>query len=88
MDEKILERYLKSLANRRRLAILRVLRSRKLASVGQIAEDIQLSLKATSKHLIIMYAVGIVEKEQQSLTVNYRLAASLVEPVRTTLSLL
>ena len=77
-----LERELKALANGRRLAILRILRTRKAAPVGEIAELIKLSFKATSKHLAILYAANIVEKEQVSLTVNYSLVANLSAPTR------
>ena len=87
-DEKILERNFKALANKRRLAILKALKNRRRASVGLIAEDIRLSFKATSKHLNILYAAGIVEKEQESLTVYYNLSNKILEPVRSALTLL
>jgi len=67
---------MKALANRRRLAILRYLKKTREASVGDIAEEIKLSFKATSKHLGILYAAGILEKEQRSLTIFYSLAAT------------
>ncbi|OGE83511.1 MAG: hypothetical protein A3B10_03575 [Candidatus Doudnabacteria bacterium RIFCSPLOWO2_01_FULL_44_21] len=68
------ERILKALANRRRLAIVRYLRDRREASVGEIAEAIRLSFRATSKHLIILLAVDILEKDQRSLQMYYRLS--------------
>ena len=71
---KELEKQMKALANGRRLAILKYLKKERFASVGDIAEEIKLSFKATSKHLGILYAVGILEKDQQSLMINYRLA--------------
>ncbi len=72
-----LEKILKALANKRRLAILKYLYSHKEATVGEIADNIKLSLKATSKHLGLLYAVDIVEKEQRSLQMWYRLAGQL-----------
>lgn len=58
-----LERILKALANKRRLAIIQYLGQEKEATVGDIAEHIKLSFKATSKHLGILANVDIVEKE-------------------------
>lgn len=69
-----LERTLKALANRRRLAIIVHLKQEKSASVGDIAEAINLSFKATSKHLSILLHTDIVEKEQRSLLVFYKLS--------------
>lgn len=71
---KKLERILKALANRRRLAILKYLKDHKEASVGEIASAIKLSFKATSKHLAILAAVDLVEREQRSLQMFYRLS--------------
>ncbi len=69
-----LERLLKAFANRRRLAIVRYLKKEKEASVGDIAEAIRLSLKATSKHLDILAASGVLERDQMSLQMFYSLA--------------
>ena len=74
---KEFERPLKALANRRRLAILKYLKHEKEASVGDIAAAIRLSLKATSKHLGILAAVDIVERDQRSLQMFYRLSNNL-----------
>ena len=77
MTEKELEKVLKALANRRRLAILKYLKGRHQASVGEIAGAIKLSFRATSKHLAILSAVDILDKEQHGLQIYYRLADSL-----------
>ena len=66
---KDLEKVLKALANRRRLAILKYLKSNKQETVGGIAGEIGLSFKATSKHLGILSSCDILEKEQKSLQV-------------------
>ena len=66
---KELERSLKALANKRRLAILKYLKQKKEAPVGEIAEAIKLSLRATSKHLGVLASVDIVEKDQRSLQI-------------------
>lgn len=77
MKEAELERGLKVLANRRRLAIIRLLRKRKEASVSDISEAIRLSFTSTSKHLTMLERAGFVEKEQRSLNVFYRIAGDL-----------
>lgn len=85
---KNVERTLKALANRRRLAILRYLKVKKEASVGDIAKAIRLSVKSTSKHLVILASVDILEKEQRNLYMYYRLAAKQESLIRTLLSIL
>ena len=71
---KKFERLLKGFANHRRLAILRFLYKTKEANVSQIAGIIGLSFKATSKHLNILANLDIVERQQRSLEMFYRLA--------------
>lgn len=73
---KELERILKALANKRRLAIVMYLKKAKEATVGDIAGEIQLSFKATSKHLGILAAVDILEREQRSLQVWYKISST------------
>ncbi len=85
---KELERNLKALANRRRLAILKYLKENREAPVGDIAAEINLSFKATSKHLGVLAAVDIVEKNQRSSQVFYRLASPAKPAVRYVVSLL
>jgi DNA-binding transcriptional ArsR family regulator len=76
MIERIdnLERILKALANKRRLAIVKYLGKAKEANVADIAGVIKLSFKATSKHLGLLAVVGIVEKEQRGLQMWYHLS--------------
>jgi len=76
-DLKKLEKVLKALANKRRLAILKYVKKEKEATVGEIAEAIDLSFKATSKHLGVLASADIVEKEQRSLQMWYRLSVSM-----------
>ena len=71
---KDIEKQMKALANARRLAILKYLKKTREATVGDIAEEIKLSFKATSKHLGILYAAGMLEKDQRSLAIHYRLS--------------
>ena len=74
---KELEKTLKALANRRRLAIVKYLKNEKEAKVGDIADAIKLSFKATSKHLGVLYSADIVEREQRSLHMLYKISSTL-----------
>lgn len=71
-----MEKILKALANRRRLAILKYLKENREAPVAELAHEIDLSFKATSKHLGILSAIDIIEKEQRSSQMFYCLAGS------------
>ncbi|MBI2023545.1 winged helix-turn-helix transcriptional regulator [Candidatus Giovannonibacteria bacterium] len=74
-DLRPLEKTLKALSNKRRLGILSFLKKSGEASVGDIAEDINLSFKATSKHLGILFSADIVERAQRSLQMLYSISA-------------
>ena len=74
MEHKELEKILKALANRRRLAIVKVLKNVHEAHVGYIADEISLSFKATSRHLVTMERAGVLEKVQRDKQVFYLLA--------------
>jgi DNA-binding transcriptional ArsR family regulator len=82
------EKPLKALANKRRLAIVKLLKGKKEANVGEIAEHIKLSYKATSKHLAVLLASDIVEKEQRSLECYYSLPGKLSPVARAVVSIL
>mgnify|MGYP001586999093 FL=1 len=88
MKDKEMERNLKALANRRRLAIIRFLKNRKEATVGEIADNIKLSFRSTSKHLGVLSASDVIEKEQRSSQVFYRLNTVFSEPAHRIISLL
>lgn len=64
--DKELEKVLKALANRRRLAILRFITKEKQVNVGRMSDELKLSFKSTSKHLAVLVAAGVLEKEQHS----------------------
>ena len=88
MEIKPLERVLKALANRRRLAIVRYVAKRKDATVTEIADAIRLSLTATSKHLTVLKAADIVIDEKRSLLVIYSLATPAPAAAKAVLALL
>lgn len=69
-----IEKVLKALANRRRLSILKCLKKEDGHSVTEIAAEIRLSLRSTSRHLKILAAADILDKDQKGLEVFYRLA--------------
>jgi DNA-binding transcriptional ArsR family regulator len=83
-----LERVLKALANRRRLMILIYLRSNKGAIVGDLARAMSLSFKSISKHLVILRAAGLVERDQKSSEMHYHLVDSLPPVAKFVLNLL
>ncbi len=68
------EKILKAFANRRRLDILKYLKVKKVATVGELSEKIKLYFKSTSKHLAVLSGADIVDKEQRSVAVYYTLA--------------
>ena len=67
------ERVLKALANRRRLLIVKFLKTKGAAAVGSIADHIRLSFAATSRHLRVLANADLVESEQINTTVSYSL---------------
>ena len=83
-----LEKTLKALANKRRLAIIKYLKRQGEKSVGDIAHEINLSFKSTSKHLGVLSAVDIVDREQRSLQMFYRLAKNQKPAAKHIISLL
>lgn len=88
MNKRDLERIFKALANERRLTIVTVLKDKKELSVGEIASLIKLSFRATSRHLSVLYSADIVEKEQKSLQIFYRMAANPEGPIRQIISII
>ncbi|MFA6552465.1 MAG: metalloregulator ArsR/SmtB family transcription factor [Candidatus Paceibacterota bacterium] len=74
MKNTDLEKSLKAVANGRRLDILRLLKEHSKLTVGDLAKKIKLSFKSTSRHLAILFAAGILDKEQKNLNVFYRIS--------------
>jgi len=72
-----MDKLLKAFANKRRLAIIQLLKSKKNLSVSDLARGIKLSLRSTSRHLSILHHVNVVDREQKGLTVFYALVPSL-----------
>ena len=70
---KELEKVLKAFANGRRLAIVKYLKQRPKATVGEIARAIRLSFKSTSRHLTLLAFVEVVERNQVNTQAWYSL---------------
>ena len=70
------------------MKILHFLKKEDEAIVGDIAAEIRLSFKATSKHLGILAAADFLEKDQRSLQVFYRITSHPPKPVLHILSIL
>jgi ArsR family transcriptional regulator, arsenate/arsenite/antimonite-responsive transcriptional repressor len=87
-NAKELEKILKAVANKRRIEMLRLIRTKREAAVGDIAEELRLSFKATSKHLRVLYSAGFIEREQRGVQVMYRISNDIHETVRKVLALL
>lgn len=73
-DPRKLVKILKALANPRRLGIITNLAKYKTLNVSGVAEKLDLSIRSTSKHLLKLEEVGIVERTHRSRDVFYRLA--------------
>jgi DNA-binding transcriptional ArsR family regulator len=85
---KKVEQILKALANKRRLAILIFLALEREASVGEIADHLHISMKATSRHLAILAHADILDREHRSKEVYYALVVPTPATVKHVLSLL
>ncbi len=66
-----LTRSLKALANERRLNIVTLLMRRPSSSVNEIAREIRLSVRSTSKHLRVLSHAHIVSTREVGLFVLY-----------------
>ncbi|MDO8620600.1 MAG: metalloregulator ArsR/SmtB family transcription factor [bacterium] len=77
---KNLEKIFKAFGNTSRLKILGYLKKHRSAAVVEIASETKCSYKATSKHLSILYRMDIVDREQVSYEMHYRLSDKL-DPV-------
>jgi len=75
MNFKQAEQKYKMLANRRRLAIIKFLAKESKATVSQIAGEINLSFKATSKHLLLLKNAGLIDSQQTGLEQYYYLGS-------------
>jgi DNA-binding transcriptional ArsR family regulator len=85
---KELEKIYKALGNRRRLAIIKFLKTKKEASVTEISEHLKLSFRSTSKHLTVLRQLDIIDREYRYLSVIYSLNQSTHPIIRHFLTLI
>lgn len=77
----------KALGNANRMKIIGMLRVGNLMNVTEISEKIGISLKSTSKNLIILQNLNILESEGKNNHVWYRLNQSLPKDIKRAVSL-
>lgn len=77
---------MKGFANRRRLAILRFIRKNRQVSVGDIAKEINLSFKSTSKHIAVLVSADLLEHEQVGPKMYYYISKDVSEIFRRIIS--
>lgn len=78
---------LKAVANKRRLLVLRFLKKNKRGTVGEIAGAIKLSFKSTSRHLAILRAADIIERDQRGTEAHYSLTPDLFPLIKQLISI-
>lgn len=88
LREDNLEKELKILAEKNRLGILSFLKKKKSAPVGQIADNLSISFKATSKHLLILVKSGILKSQRDGIFIIYYISSDLSPVAREVISLL
>jgi DNA-binding transcriptional ArsR family regulator len=90
MDKKVLEleKVLKAVANRRRIAIVRYVRSHPQATLGDVSDSIKLPYKSASKHVSVLLNAEILHREQQNSNASFSIHPHSSEYVRKLISIL
>ena len=71
LSDKELVKAFKAIANEKRFLILKHLFSTKELNVGELSELIKLSFKSTSRHLVVLANVELVDVRQVNLNRFY-----------------
>ncbi len=74
---KLLCEELKIIADENRLGILKYLKKKRSASVGEISDNLKISFKATSKHLLFLVKKGILIRQPDNPFVIYSMSSNL-----------
>ncbi|MFZ5390743.1 MAG: ArsR/SmtB family transcription factor [Patescibacteria group bacterium] len=82
MKLKDFENVFRILKNRKRLEIIKLLSDNQPRLVGEISHKIKISLKGTSKHLILMAQVGLLDFKRTKKGVFYKLEQELPDYLR------
>ena len=85
-DLKEWTRVFKGLANLSRLRIIGVLTKEKELSVSELAQQIHVTVRGTSKHLSILHHVGVVDRDGRAGQVFYSLNPAMRGEIRSILS--
>jgi DNA-binding transcriptional ArsR family regulator len=78
---KKMEMEFETFANKHRLVILNYLKKKRSGSVGQIADEIELPFKTTSKHLLYLAKRGILKRRYDGSFVLYKISENLSKTV-------
>ncbi len=73
----------KALGNKKRLKIVTILSCGTARNVTQLSQDLKISVKCTSKHLILLRSVGILDHVSRHGYVLYSLSAHLPTDLHT-----
>lgn len=84
-DLKHWTRLFKGLGNVSRLRIIALLEKEREMPVGDIASNIHVSVKGTSKHVLILHTLGILDRNGRSGQVFYSIRRDLPTSVRSIL---
>ena len=76
------ERTLKALANRRRLALVAILKKGSGIDVSGLANTIKMSVRATSRHLTMLEAAQILTHDQHGLHIFYSISTDVPDMAR------
>lgn len=79
---------LKCLANENRLAIVAYLKIKRSASVGEIADNLKISFKATSKHLAILEKGGVLVRRSDNPFMIYSISSDSSNLIKSIISFL
>ncbi|PIR40079.1 MAG: hypothetical protein COV33_01910 [Candidatus Zambryskibacteria bacterium CG10_big_fil_rev_8_21_14_0_10_34_34] len=77
---------LKMLANKHRLAILKLLKEKREKSVGQIADCLEVSFNTISKNLLYLSQKGILVRRYDTPFVLYKISNSLPKSAKIIIS--
>jgi len=88
MKISVMVKSIDACANETRLEILKLIKHKKYSSVGSVAKGVNLSIKSTSKHLLILHQAHIVKREREGAMIYYSLNRPLNEITKNIIGLL
>ncbi|MEK7123839.1 MAG: ArsR family transcriptional regulator [Patescibacteria group bacterium] len=77
----------KALSNINRVRIIKILSGNDRMNVSEIANELDISLKATSKHLIILHNLDVLSNKGKDSRVEYWLNPDLPADIKKTIKL-